>query len=261
MFSFFVDTAYVNRDNNYKPQYMLVLDADTVHGKYTCNIPSHGLHDNGRIDTVYGKYLINMKDSAEVWDAAKKHNNPYWWERNVYPRLAFVNAKHVGDSLIILNDNGIQSKNDTINLSDNSDKFGVYAFRIADRESKSFLIETAYNRKADGTFGAAGWIKWLNGVPVVVSDMAQAEVFNFEATSNNPTANESINGASAFSVATIDGAVVVKGAEGKSVVITNVLGQTIASTVITSSEATISVPAGVVIVAVEGEDAVKAIVK
>lgn len=45
------------------------------------------------------------------------------------------------------------------------------------------------------------------------------------------------------------------------VVITNVLGQTIANTVVTSSEATISAPAGYVTVAVEGEAAVKAIVK
>ena len=58
-----------------------------------------------------------------------------------------------------------------------------------------------------------------------------------------------------------DGAVIVKGAEGKKVVINNVLGQAVANTVITSSEATISVSAGVVFVAVEGEAAVKAIVK
>ena len=58
-----------------------------------------------------------------------------------------------------------------------------------------------------------------------------------------------------------NGAVIVKGAQGKKVVINNVLGQTVANTVITSSEATISVPAGVVFVAVEGEPAVKAIVK
>ena len=85
--------------------------------------------------------------------------------------------------------------------------------------------------------------------------------FDLAAEHSNPTANEGINGTSTFSVAAIDGAVVVKGAEGKEVVISNLLGQPVASTVITSSEATISVPAGVVIVAVEGEAAVKAIVK
>ncbi|MCL3850479.1 MULTISPECIES: DUF6383 domain-containing protein [Parabacteroides] len=43
--------------------------------------------------------------------------------------------------------------------------------------------------------------------------------------------------------------------------ITNVLGQIIASTVISSDNAEIAAPAGVVVVAVEGEAAVKAIVK
>ena len=53
----------------------------------------------------------------------------------------------------------------------------------------------------------------------------------------------------------------MKGTEGKNVVITNVLGQIIANTVVSSSEATIAVPAGVVFVSVDGEAAVKAIVK
>ena len=66
---------------------------------------------------------------------------------------------------------------------------------------------------------------------------------------------------SAVKVFATTGAVIIKGAEGKKVTISNVLGQAVASTVITSSEATISVPAGVVFVAVEGEVAVKAIVK
>ena len=53
----------------------------------------------------------------------------------------------------------------------------------------------------------------------------------------------------------------LQGAAGKKVVITNILGQTVANTVVTSDNATIAAPAGVVVVAIEGEDAVKAIVK
>lgn len=258
-FSLFVDTAYVRGGTN-KPQYMLAIEPDTIHGKYDCGVPSHDLHDSGKIDTVYGKYMITMIDSIPAW--GNKHNNPYYWEENVYPRLGFVNAKHYGDALVILNDNGIQTAKDTIDLKDNSNKFGVYAFRIVNDDTKAFIIETAYSRKADGSF-TTSWIKWLNGVPVVIpnGEKDKAEIFSLEATSNDPVANESINGAATFSVATRDGAVVISGAEGKTVVITNVLGQTVANTVITSSEATIAVPAGVVVVAVEGEGAVKAIVK
>nr|WP_261799130.1 DUF6383 domain-containing protein [Parabacteroides gordonii] len=77
---------------------------------------------------------------------------------------------------------------------------------------------------------------------------------------SNPTANEGIN-TSEVSVIAKEGEVVINGAAGKTVVITNVLGQTIASTVLSSDNATIAAPAGVVVVAVEGEAAVKAIVK
>ena len=88
----------------------------------------------------------------------------------------------------------------------------------------------------------------------------EAEVFNVRETSETPTANDEISTESVSVIAT-DGAVIIKGAEGKKVAISNVLGQTVANTMITSSEATISVPAGIVVVAIEGEAAVKAIVK
>ena len=90
--------------------------------------------------------------------------------------------------------------------------------------------------------------------------MAEAEVFNVRETSETPTANDEIN-ASEVSIIAGNGTVTIKGAAGKTVAISNVLGQTIANTVITSDEATIAAPAGIVVVAVEGEAAVKAIVK
>ncbi|WP_427910564.1 DUF6383 domain-containing protein [Parabacteroides chongii] len=52
-------------------------------------------------------------------------------------------------------------------------------------------------------------------------------------TISHPTANEDIT-TSSISIIANDGAVIVKGTEGKNVVITNVLGLTIANTVITS---------------------------
>ena len=81
-----------------------------------------------------------------------------------------------------------------------------------------------------------------------------------EDETRTPTANDGIN-ASEVSIVATEGAVIINGAAGKKVTITNVLGQTIANTVISSDNATISALAGVVVVAVEGEAAVKAIVK
>lgn len=74
------------------------------------------------------------------------------------------------------------------------------------------------------------------------------------------TANDEIN-ASAVKVVAGEGQITIVGAAGKRVAINNLLGQTIANTVITSDNAVIKAPAGIVVVAVEGETTVKAIVK
>ena len=83
--------------------------------------------------------------------------------------------------------------------------------------------------------------------------------FTTEAT-EAPTANEDVE-VSEVTVIAGNGNVTVAGAQGKKVVISNILGQTVANTVIASDNATIAAPQGVVVVAVEGEEAVKAIVK
>ena len=75
------------------------------------------------------------------------------------------------------------------------------------------------------------------------------------------TSNDNINNVEGVSVVAGNGTVTVQGAAGKSVVITNILGKVVAETVLTSDNATIAVPAGIVAVAVDGEEAVKTIVK
>ena len=89
-----------------------------------------------------------------------------------------------------------------------------------------------------------------------------ALIFNVENKEDDQLAtdNEEI-ATSEVTVIAQNGAVRIANAEGKKVVITNILGQTVANTVITSDNATIAAPQGVVVVAVEGEEAVKAIVK
>ena len=67
-----------------------------------------------------------------------------------------------------------------------------------------------------------------------------------------PTSNEGVS-ATEVKVVAQDGAVVVKNAAGKNVVVSTILGQVVANEVLTSDNATINVPAGIVVVAVEGE--------
>ena len=75
-----------------------------------------------------------------------------------------------------------------------------------------------------------------------------------------PTANESVS-ASEVKVIAVDGAINIKNAAGKNVVVSTILGQIVANEVLTSDNATISVPAGIAIVSVDGEEAVKVSVR
>ena len=119
------------------------------------------------------------------------------------------------------------------------------------------------------------WLKMQNGCIVLSGSLPGSEstfdqitgaddalIFNVEMGNKDDMAtdNEQI-ATSEVTVIAQQGAVRIANAEGKKVVITNILGQTIANTVITSSDAVIAAPAGVVVVAIEGEEAVKAIVK
>ena len=101
------------------------------------------------------------------------------------------------------------------------------------------------------------------------SDFAEAKIggdnaliFNIEkgAADDMATDNEVI-ATSEVAVIAGEGQVTVAGAAGKKVVITNILGQVVANTVVASDNAVIAAPQGVVVVAIEGEEAVKAIVK
>jgi hypothetical protein len=170
----------------------------------------------------------------------------------------------------------------------------AFSFRNTGYEDGGFLIESndVKGYSQIGSFAGA-WIKIHNNVPVLAQFsndngnhntgdstdswkqytdyttantlgevINQAAIFNAEFMTKDAsaTANEAIS-ASDVTVAATTGAVVVKGAAGKSVVITNILGQTLATAVISSDNATINVPAGIAVVAVEGEEAVKVVVK
>ena len=67
------------------------------------------------------------------------------------------------------------------------------------------------------------------------------------------TANEEITAEGNVIVAGVNGAVVVKGAEGKNVIVSTILGKVVANEVVSSDNATIAAPQGVVVVSVDGE--------
>ena len=135
-----------------------------------------------------------------------------------------------------------------------------------------------------GSFAGA-WVELVNGVPVLAKFydvngnhntgdstdswkddedwtpvanegqvINQAARFTFSAIDKDAsaTANEEITAGTVTVVAT-DGAVIVKGAEGKNVIVSTILGKVVANETINSDNETIAAPAGIVVVSVDGE--------
>ena len=170
----------------------------------------------------------------------------------------------------------------------NPDKAGAVTEEGADNE---FLFESnIYNEAGVASTGKAtkgfdktvagsiapsyaAWLKMQNGCLVLTrgdSEFSAAKtgsdgalIFNAYQKTDAEDMVTSIEGANAEGVSIVagNGTVTVQGAAGKSVVITNILGKVVAETVLTSDNATIAVPAGIVAVAVDGEEAVKVVVK
>ena len=103
------------------------------------------------------------------------------------------------------------------------------------------------------------YLKIINEYVTLTTNESEAIAVNIPST-DAPTANDEIT-TSEVKVIAGNGQITIAGAAGKKVVVSNILGQVVANTVITSDNATIAAPQGVVVVAVEGEEAVKAIVK
>ena len=126
----------------------------------------------------------------------------------------------------------------------------LYQIIKFDASSDEYVIRNVGNHK---------YVRNINGQLTLTTfreDALQVTV----TTEETPTANDEIS-TSEVKVIAGAGQITINGAAGKKVVVSNILGQVVANTVITSDNATIAAPQGIVVVAVEGEEAVKAIVK
>ena len=245
----YVDTAYVNRPGNNRWEYLLAVDVNRIDTTYKCNVPAHGIH---RMDTTYGRFLVNLADSAIVEDERDVHVNKFIYKdaNTRYARLGFVDGMHTSDTLVIA------SSGDSIEVGTPDPQLVKFAFRVVDHETESFVIETGYKYPYAGNKISEyrGYLAYINGNLVVVDEIEDAEVFRLNADeTRTPTANESINAAEAVQVIATDGAVIVKGAEGKNVVVSTILGKVVANEVLNSDNETIAAPAGIVVVSVDGE--------
>ena len=204
-------------------------------------------------------FLYNTKDSASYYDpneAAVVTNKEYYMDatqNNV--KAIFRQATLAAVDTMTTTVNG---KDVTISAEASKDGkvlkgLNNFKYQIVQKD------EEVANGYVIRSLGDGKYLYNLNGKLGFTTSKDDALVMDVTA-GQSPVANEDIT-ASSISVIAKEGAVVINGAAGKKVVITNVLGQTIANTVLSSDNATISAPQGVVVVAVEGEAAVKAIVK
>jgi hypothetical protein len=139
-------------------------------------------------------------------------------------------------------------------------------------EDKRFYIESETTHRAiPGSRKIApvqgGWIKWQNFVPVLSrttyrDNITNAEIYNVALPTDwqngVATSNEEVT--TKVSVIAGTNEIIILNAADKQVTVTNLLGQTLVNKALRGNNEKISIAKGIVIVNVEGEKAVKAIV-
>ena len=253
----YIDTAYVNRLGNYRYEYLLgvnILYTDTIDA---CNNPNH---DHLRTTFSEGRYLVNMRDSMEANEDV--HVNKFAYDNE--PKLAFMPGYHQNDTLYLTNEAGeVISKSF---LGNSAPHFAKFAFKMIDEEANEFIVEVGneaaeqyvLNNRGDWTViksePTRGYLRWHNDNLVVTNNIDNAAHFTMEETDLIATSNEEISAEEGtISVTAVDGAVIIKGAAGKNVVIATILGKVVANETINSDNETIAVPAGIAVVSVDGE--------
>ena len=199
--------------------------------------------------------------------------------------LASLKLEDPNGDLYICPDSLVKEKEgiiyDIVKL-DGTHNNAAFSLRNTGDADDTFMIESndVAGNSAIGSFEGA-WVKIQNGVPVLAQFynvngdhntgdtmngnaspatsmeevINQAALFTFTTLDKDAsaTANEEITADATVSVVATDGAVIVKGAEGKNVIVSTILGKVVANEVVNSDNETIAAPAGIVVVSVDGE--------
>ena len=213
-------------------------------------------------------FLFNPVDSV-AYPVNMKYDPNY--QLSAYDTKAIFKAGTLDASRDTMTVPGLKGENKVIaSEADNDGVWGGldrYKFQIIETEDGDGL----YNiRQADGSITRNADNRPVLGYETVylasssqklyfTTEKAYALALHIEGV-EAPTANESVS-ATEVKVIAVDGAINIKNAAGKNVVVSTILGQIVANEVLTSDNATISVPAGIAIVSVDGEEAVKVSVR
>ena len=194
-------------------------------------------------------FLFNPVDSVDYYVAEGEFNKKYQWDEET-DKVIFKQA-YLDENLANLDTLVTEIKGEKATIAqeaDNNQKVqaGLDKFKfqivLAEDEDNLYWIRQngEYLTNINGKLTLAG--NRTNALKVEIAD------------TDMPTANESINAADeAVKVVAANGAVIVKGAEGKNVVVSTILGKVVANEVLNSDNETIAAPAGIVVVSVDGE--------
>lgn len=253
-------TTYVTMKNDINSYYLAkttegeaILDNATTLRLFATdtdrNVPNFLVTTGWNETTGEREFLFNPQDSLNYYVANGEYNKKYQWDNiNGATKLIFKTAKL----------NGENAANDTI-FTNIKGVENVAVSNVADNNKKVqaglnfFKFQIVEDPEADGLYmmrQAGQYLASING-RLTLDEKENAIRFEI-ANVESPTANEEIS-AGSVAVAGVNGAVVVKGAEGKNVIVSTILGKVVANEVVSSDNAQIAAPAGIVVVSVDGE--------
>ena len=205
-------------------------------------------------------FMYNAKDSMQVFDegsAVASFNEKYMLEGSTSK-----DAKVIFRPAIIA---GVDTINTVVN--------GKAAVVVAEEDKAEEVLGGLDNFKfgiclADPAvegeyviYSKADNSKYVYALNGKLGLGSEEEAMVFTLGTEVPTGNESIDNATSSIVVTGNaGSVTIQGAQGETAYVRNLLGMPLAETVVTSDNATIAVPAGIVLVTV-GDETVKVVVK
>ena len=213
-------------------------------------IPSFLISTGWNGETGERQFLFNSVDSVDYNVATGEFNKEYTLQGDYHLNKAIfrVGKLNVNNDTIVTTIKGketavtnVADQNKNVQAGLNRYKFQI----VADEENEGYYI---VRQEGYYLFNVNEFLVFANSEQYNRDNALRVKVTNVEA----PTANETIAAGNVV-VAGTNGAVVVKGAEGKNVIVSTILGKVVANEVVSSDNAQIATPAGIVVVSVDGE--------
>ena len=243
--------AIVVNESDADTYYLYVTDKDAI-------VPSFYITKGVASENGERMFMFNPTDSVSYYVADGDYDRVYQWAENttkVIFKAATINETRDTLTMDVKGETKYVAKeadDDNADIWGGINRFKWQIIEAADADGY-YYIRQAGSDNVGNYLGA--WNEKVTWSP----DKAHAMLFTIESVAA-PTVNESVSATEVKIIAT-DGAINIKNAAGKNVVISTILGQIVANEVLTSDNATISVPAGIAIVSVDGEEAVKVSVR